>query len=1323
MAAGTSDSGAGPMAVDFSPRAEEWGQSVQPQTVVAGSGQRQGGVHLGKHPRAEAESEMLPRSMSDLDEALGRGAPSSYRSSGGVLRGVPTVIARWGAMGQALKEPSEEEGDKRRQAGETGTPPASHFSSETPLLLQTEAAGATRHAGSAAAASFSEDLLQSFGCLLLVEEETFRVLAISENVLEVLELAAVKMHEEQAQVQVQEGQEEREDLPEQQGQELQEEEQGVREHGQEEQGALRERGEDFRGEGANVGELGGPQDRRSPRGTGGSTPPPPPPPQWQVALGMDARELLTPASIVTLERAVCAPDLTVVSPIVVNLRRSGRAFYAIMHRLDVGLMVDFEELQLGGSSGSRPGPSASASASASGSGSTLTLLCCLGVSRRIFMDNRVRMIVDAQANSVRVLPPGSLAGAARAARSTLRGVQGESGCPSKGGTPAGGRADGSRRLWGLVVFGEQLNKEMELATQMKAREILRTKSLLGEMLLGQPPLALVTSTPNLTDLVRCDGGALLFRGRCWRLGQAPSERQVADLAEWLLTQHPGSAGFSTDSLEIAEYPRAAELQDVACGLVAVKFSERDFVMWVLGVRLSYAESGCRGRGRFDGAQAAILRLEAGVFRAKAAREIKWGGAKQPPVAAAAAVTSPQALGASPSGKQQQLQAPPSQQQQLHPRSSFKAWLEVVDCRSRPWDDVEMDAVHSLQLILCTALQARSLARSLVNESDVSVEIKLSALDQSSQLALHEHLKCVPVEEAMGKSLLRDMVAEESQDIVEHLLQAARVRVWVSVFPVECLDAAHALRGHEESGVEVQLKVMQDGEPAGIVHMLVNSCAHRDMHNRVVGVCLVGQGVATSSQNPDADGYMQGQSHDRADSPATTTPPHVHAHNPNPNPNPNPGPLVPPVFGMDESGLCSEWNVGMARLSGLAGREVMGKRLLGQVFGPAAGPGPEAPALLALGNWEALAELEGAVKSAMEVEDEDPASAVAHPLAFVAKDGSVQEVLLTVNKRTDAEGHATGVLCFLHAMMMSSSGEGQARASTAAAAPGHQQHAAGPGPGAAGGSGGGGGWAQSEYLALARENIRAPLDGISLLRSSLEQSGAANLTSGQRRVLETVSALEEQIKAMLLDMEDPGAVEGGHLVLQHTDFSLLTMVNAALSQGSSAAIAKSQRLQSMVPPGLPLRVFGDPTRLQQVLATFVRTAVAYTPPTGWIQLWVERMAPRAGGLSRNGGGGGGGGGGALSPQKPASNNSSIVKYRFSVTHSGEGIPAVLVQALVGNGGAGLMGIHAMGLKMCRNVVQLMGGELGYSYETGQSSFKVEVDLTVKLETDSTAHSIS
>ncbi|KAK6142355.1 hypothetical protein DH2020_022703 [Rehmannia glutinosa] len=167
-----------------------------------------------------------------------------------------------------------------------------------------------------------------------------------------------------------------------------------------------------------------------------------------------------------------------------------------------------------------------------------------------------------------------------------------------------------------------MNKEVELAAQHRERHILRTQTVLCDMLLRDAPMGIITQSPNVMDLVRCDGAALYYQS------------------------HGGSTGLSTDSLMEAGYPDASILGDAVCGMAAVKITSTDFLFW---------------------------------FRSNTAKEIKWGGAKHDPV-------------------------DKDDGRKMHPRSSFKAFLEVVKRRSLPWEDVEMDAIHSLQLILRGSLQ-------------------------------------------------------------------------------------------------------------------------------------------------------------------------------------------------------------------------------------------------------------------------------------------------------------------------------------------------------------------------------------------------------------------------------------------------------------------------------------------------------------------------------------------------------------------------------------------------------------------------------------------
>ncbi|KAL0301666.1 UNVERIFIED_CONTAM: Phytochrome 2 [Sesamum radiatum] len=185
-----------------------------------------------------------------------------------------------------------------------------------------------------------------------------------------------------------------------------------------------------------------------------------------------------------------------------------------------------------------------------------------------------------------------------------------------------------------------------LAAQLKERHILRTQTVLCDMLLRDAPMGIVTQSPNVMDLVRCDGAALYYRKKCWLLGVTPTEAQIKDIAEWLLEFHGSSTGLSTDSLMEAGYPDSSVLGDAVCGMAAVKITSSDFLFW---------------------------------FRSHTAKEVKWGGAKHDP-------------------------HDKDDGSKMHPRSSFKAFLEVVKRRSLPWEDVEMDAIHSLQLILRGSLQ-------------------------------------------------------------------------------------------------------------------------------------------------------------------------------------------------------------------------------------------------------------------------------------------------------------------------------------------------------------------------------------------------------------------------------------------------------------------------------------------------------------------------------------------------------------------------------------------------------------------------------------------
>lgn len=562
-----------------------------------------------------------------------------------------------------------------------------------------------------------------------------------------------------------------------------------------------------------------------------------------LALGADVRSLFTPSSAALLERAAAAREIALLNPLWIHSRTSRKPFYAILHRVDVGIVLDLEParsedpaLSIAGAVQSQKLAVRAISRLQALPSGDIHLLCDTVVehvreltgydrvmvykfhddehgevvaerkrdnlepyiglhypatdipqaSRFLFKQNRVRMIADCHATPVRVIQDERLMQSLCLVGSTLRAPHGchaqymanmgsiaslamaviiNGGDEEGGGTSSSSSSRaGPTKLWGLVVchhtsprcipfplryaceflmqaFGLQLNMELQLAAQLSEKHILRTQTLLCDMLLRDTPTGIVTQSPSIMDLVKCDGAALYYQGKYWPLGVTPTEAQVKDIVEWLASCHGDSTGLSTDSLADAGYPGASALGDAVCGMAVAYITQIDFLFW---------------------------------FRSHTAKEIKWGGAKHHP-------------------------EDKDDGQRMHPRSSFKAFLEVVKSRSLPWENAEMDAIHSLQLILRGTFrdavdgtsnskviangqfgdlemhgidELSSVAREMVRLIETATA-PIFAVDSDGRIngwnAKVAELTGLPVEEAMGKSLVQDLVFEEFADVVDKLL--------------------------------------------------------------------------------------------------------------------------------------------------------------------------------------------------------------------------------------------------------------------------------------------------------------------------------------------------------------------------------------------------------------------------------------------------------------------------------------------------------------------------------------------------------------------------
>ncbi|KAJ8752380.1 hypothetical protein K2173_004016 [Erythroxylum novogranatense] len=996
-----------------------------------------------------------------------------------------------------------------------------------------------------------------------------------------------------------------------------------------------------------------------------------------LGIGTDIRTIFTAPSASALQKALGFGDVALLNPVLVHCKTSGKPFYAIVHRVTGSLIVDFEPVKpyevpmtaAGALQSYKLAAKAITRLQSLPSGS-LERLCDVMVqevfeltgydrvmaykfheddhgevvseitkpglepylglhypatdipqaARFLFMKNKVRMIVDCRAKHVKVLQDEKLQFDLTLCGSTLRAPHNchllymenmnsiaslvmaviiNEGNEDLDG-PDAAHPQKRKRLWGLVVchntsprfvpfplryaceflaqvFAIHVNKELELENQIVEKNILRTQTLLCDMLMRDAPLGIVTQSPNIMDLVKCDGAALLYKNKLWKLGVTPSDIQIYDIASWLYECHLDSTGLSTDSLTDAGYLGALALGNMVCGMAAVRITSKDTLFW---------------------------------FRSQTASEIRWGGARHEP------------------GEK-------DDSRKMHPRSSFKAFLEVVKTRSFPWKDYEMDAIHSLQLILRNAFKDMETMDTDTDTKRIHShlgDLKLEGIQEleavtSEMVRLIEtatvpilavdvdgrvngwntkvaELTGLAVDKAIGKHLLT-LIEDSSVDTVKNMLFSA-------------------LQGKEEKNIEFEIKTHGSKIESGPISLVVNACASRDLQENVVGICFVAQDITDQKTVMDKFTRIEG------DYKAIVQ---------------NPNPLIPPIFGTDEFGWCSEWNPAMTKLTGWKREEVINKMLLGEVFGINM-------ACCRLKNRDAFISLGIILNNAMTGQEPEKIS-----FGFFARNSKYVECLLCVSKKLDREGAVTGVFCFLQ---LASQELQQAL---------HVQRLSEKNA-----------VKRLKALAYIKRQVQNPLAGIAFSRKMLE---GTELGAEQQQLLHTSAHCQRQLNKILEDSDLDNIIEG-YLNLEMVEFTLHDVLVASISQVMMKSKSKGvQIINDATEEIMTEALFGDSIRLQQVLADFLLASVNYTPNGGLLSVAAKLTKDQLG------------------------HSVHLVHLELSITHAGGGVPEALLSEMFGSDGDASE--EGTSLLISRKLVSLMNGDVQYLREVGKATFIISVEL--------------
>ena len=219
-------------------------------------------------------------------------------------------------------------------------------------------------------------------------------------------------------------------------------------------------------------------------------------------------------------------------------------------------------------------------------------------------------------------------------------------------------------------------------------------------------------------------------------------------------------------------------------------------------------------------------------------------------------------------------------------------------------------------------------------------------------------------------------------------------------------------------------------------------------------------------------------------------------------------------------------------------------------------------------------------------------------------------------------------------------------------------------------------AKTDFLSSMSHEIRSPLNAILGLAYLLEQ---VNLDLDANNMVRKIRASGRMLLRLISDILDVSKIEAGQMMIEQAPFRLTdVMDNLAVVLGVAVG-DKDIKLIIDPPPAGVFALLGDALRLEQVLINLSINAIKFTN-VGQVALRTELL----------------------------SSTPDEIVLRFSVHDTGIGIPAELQASVftaftqADSSTTRRFGGTGLGLTICRQLVELMGGEIGVTSVLDQGS---------------------
>jgi signal transduction histidine kinase len=215
-------------------------------------------------------------------------------------------------------------------------------------------------------------------------------------------------------------------------------------------------------------------------------------------------------------------------------------------------------------------------------------------------------------------------------------------------------------------------------------------------------------------------------------------------------------------------------------------------------------------------------------------------------------------------------------------------------------------------------------------------------------------------------------------------------------------------------------------------------------------------------------------------------------------------------------------------------------------------------------------------------------------------------------------------------------------------------------------------AKSEFVTLVAHELKVPMTSINGYADLLHVVGALN--EQQQAFVGTIKSSVQRMVVLVSDLNDISRIESGQMQVKSEQIDLRSAINEAKEGVLQLIEAHGHTYVEQLPPD-SLMVWGDRSRVIQVLVNLLSNAYKYTPAGGMITLHLDKTDSH---------------------------------MRLSVTDTGIGMTPEQVARLgtkfwrADHDHVSTQPGTGLGMAITRNLLQLMGGELEVESTPGKGS---------------------